>query len=153
MQAVLLRASDDEKLQEELETKAHEVLRKWQSDQRNMGSVAREIFGIARDEGFKEVGEVSKKPLERLIKMAQSTWRWDDFIAGVTGGAGVAGGVASFAGESPWHVASSVLAAVGGTAIGIVVNGVAKAHKKSKESPFRYLTILEDRGVAFTVGA
>jgi hypothetical protein len=123
---------NEEKFRERLEEKARETLRRWTADRANMSSVSKEIFGI---EGFKNVGDFMKKVAEKFMSPEVWTGALSGTIVGLK--------------TRPF------LGAAAGFAIGVVVHVVTSVHRartKEKQSVFRYLTMLEDAGVAFTVG-
>ena len=128
---------NQERLHEKLEDVANDALKRWRSDQFQMGSIAREIFA---DGG----GNEPRKIVEGLIEKARHPEVWSGFTAGLLG---------QHTMSSLMGTAGQILAVVGGTAIGVIFNGFTQAYLKSKSSPFRYLTDLEKAGVTFTIGA
>jgi hypothetical protein len=123
---------NDERLRERLEEQVQEVLRRWKADRLNMSSVSKEIFGT---QGLENVGDFMKKLAEKV--MSPEIW-----------GGTLSGTIAKLS-------VDPFLGAAAGFGVGVVihvVSAVKRARTREKESLFRYLTILEDAGVAFTVG-
>ena len=96
-----------------------------------MSNFNRELFG---SEALKPTGDFAKKLVEKLF---------DDPSAPPAVGA-TAGGLTN----------GTLLGAATGLAIGLIIHGassVSKVRKRAKESPLRFLTMLEKEGVAFTM--
>ena len=123
----------DATLKERLQDTTQMALRSWSQDRANLSALAKEMLGI---EGVKEVGKV----VQDLAKKAATPE-----IGGSTASGAIVGGLHS----------GMLLGAVAGFAVGLVVHTLSSWHKireREKESPYRYLTMLEKAGVAFTIG-
>jgi len=119
---------DPKILEERLNDVANDVFKKWKSDQANLSNYVRELFGE---------GSLSE-PEKLLQKLAEKA-------AGPT----VAG---ALTGEL---TVGALTGAAAGFAIGLMSHGIAtfgKIRKTARNSPVRYLTMLEKNGVGFTVG-
>jgi hypothetical protein len=106
----------------------NEALSAWQQDRMNMSKVSKEVFG---KELLKPTGDFVKSLVEKFAAP----------VAGVATGA-VEGGLEG-----------AVLGAAGGFIVMLVVHAVSswiKAKENESNSPYRYLTQVEDAGVAFT---
>jgi hypothetical protein len=124
-------------LEDRLNGLVNEVFRKWQSDQANLSTYARRLFG----EG------TLAEPAKLAQKLVESA------VGGAAGAAGTAG-----AGGA--HLGGLTLATAAGAAAGFVVAVIfrfvgvwGETKKAAKESPFRYLTTLENQGVTFSFTA
>jgi hypothetical protein len=109
----------------------NDVYRKWECDRANLSNFVSEIFG----EG------ALAQPGKLLEKLAEKAFT--PVAAG--GGAGIIGSLTQ----------GGLIGAAAGFVVGLVTYAGttwAKLKKKEKESPFRYLTLLEKSGVGFMVG-
>lgn len=108
-----------------------DVFRKWESDKANLSGYVREIFG----EGMlSQSGRLLEKLAEKVFTPA---------IAGAS--TAVIGGLTT----------GALIGATAGFAVGLVTySGDAwlKARRRERESPYRYLTMIERDGVSFAVG-
>jgi hypothetical protein len=127
-------------LEERLNDLLNDIFRKWQSDQANLSSYARRLFG---EGALDEPAKLAQKLVESAIK--------GESVAGaatVAGTAGIAGA----------HLGGLTLGITAGAAAGFVVAIVFRAigawgetKKAARESPFCYLTALQDQGVTFSL--
>ncbi len=123
----------DTKLKERLQDSAQEALKKWKQNRANLSALGKEILGI---EGVKEIGKL----VQELAKKAATPE-----VAGSTASGAIVGGLQS----------GTLLGAAAGFAVGVVVHAISswdKVRQREATSPYRYLTMLEKAGVAFTVG-
>jgi hypothetical protein len=105
---------------------ANDIFEKWQKDKANLTGFARAVFGE----------DLLGEPTKLMQTLAEKSF-----------GPTAAG---AYLGEVNNNV---VEGAVAGLAIGIVTHGVAKwceVKRRERNSPLRYLTLMEKRGVAFT---
>jgi hypothetical protein len=112
---------------------ANRVFKQWTHDQRNLSSYVREIF----DEG------ILSEPSKALVKVAEKFFGGPEraFASG-----GIAGTM----------LAHDAIGAAAGCAVGLVFHAAGsywRASRKEKDSPFHYLTMLQDEGVGFVVSA
>ena len=119
---------------------ASKVLRDWRSDRSNMANYWRKFFGEGlADQSEKFVEKVAEKLISGGEKAA--TGSAAGASAAAVGGAGVAG------------IATAAIAGAGaGLAIGVMFHGV-KSYFRMRgaelNSPYRYLTLMEQAGVVF----
>jgi hypothetical protein len=109
----------------------NDVCRKWEADRANLSNFASAIFG---EEAIAQPGKLLEKLAEKAFGPA---------AAGGT--AGIIGGL----------TLGGLVGAAAGFAVGLVTYASttwARLKQKEKESPFRYLTLLEESGVGFAVG-
>lgn len=120
------------RLEERLNDLLNDMFRKWQSDQANLGAYARRLFGAgALDEPFDLA--------QTLIEAAVSS----EGKAGA-GAFAIVGGL----------TLNATAAAAAGFAVAVVYRAVrtwGETRKVAKDSPYRYLSKLQDRGVAFSL--
>jgi hypothetical protein len=124
-------------LEERLNDLVSDIFRKWQSDQANLSTYARRLFG---EGALDEPAKLAQKLVESAISKESG--------AAVVAGTAVAGA----------HLGGLTLDIAAGAAAGFVVAVVFRAvrtwgetKKAAKESPFRYLTALQDQGVTFSL--
>jgi hypothetical protein len=125
--------SNDDTLKERLEDGAQQALTRWSKDRVNLSALGKEVFGF---NGVKDAGKL----IEELAKKAATPE-----IGGSTASGIVVGGLNS----------GTLLGAAAGFAVGIVIHALSSWHKvrqREATSPYRYLTMLEKGGVAFTIG-
>jgi len=119
---------------------ASKVLDEWQKDRMNLSSYWRKFLG-----------EDLMIPGEKFIeKVAEKTWKGGE--AAVTGAATSAAGAAYASGSLGATATCAVAGALGGLSIGIFSHGVKtyfRTAKAERESPYRYLTLMEKAGVVF----
>jgi hypothetical protein len=124
---------NDSKLKERLEDSAQVALKRWQGNRANLGSLLNEMLG---GDGTKEIGGI----LQDLVKEV------------VTPGVGSSAVVVGTPAALTFGVPLGMLAGVG---IAVVVHTLAswqRVRRRASRSPYRYLTMLEKAGVAFTIG-
>lgn len=124
----------EDRLEQYLNDRLNNVFREWQSDQANLSSYARRMFG----EGvLAEPAKLAQKLVESALKPESAG------LAGATATAGYLGG---------FTVAATVAAA--GFVVAVVFRAVeewGETKRVARESPFRYLTALQRHGVSFSV--
>jgi len=127
-------------LDERLNDLLNDIFQEWQSDQANLSAYARRLFG---EGALDEPGKLAQKLVESAIK--------GESVAGVATGAGTAGVAGA-------HLGGLTLGIAAGAAAGFVVAVVFRAigawgetKTAAKQSPFRYLTALQDQGVTFSL--
>jgi hypothetical protein len=116
------------RLQEYLDDTVNDIFRRWRADRANFGRLARTVFG---DEAINEPGKVLEKIVEKAIGIGGPT----------AAGAGV--------GDLTAH---TLVGAGGGLVIGVATHTFAawrRLRQTEAESPWRYLTSLENGGVGF----
>jgi hypothetical protein len=124
---------NDSTLKERLEDTAQTALKRWKHNRANLSSLLKEMVGA---DGTKEVGDI----LQDLVTKVTTP---------ETAGSALAVGA---------HVglkSGFSLGALAGVGIGVVVHTLAslqRVKQRAKRSPYRYLTMLERAGVAFTIG-
>jgi hypothetical protein len=119
--------NDEAKRKERLQDAANDILQKWRQDKANLGAFVQELFG----DGF---FDPEQKVLEKLADAA-----FGPETAGAAAGA---------------ITTHTVLGALAGLALGIVIRtgkSVLNVRRHERESPFRYLTMLEKNGVGLVV--
>jgi hypothetical protein len=116
----------------------NDIFHQWQSEQANLSSYARRLFG----EG------VLTEPEKLVQKIVENAVRPENLVASAAGAAVVGGA----------HLGSLTLAPATGAAAGFVVAVVFRAlrtwgetMRTARESPFRYLTTLQNEGVTFSL--
>lgn len=113
----------------QFEDEASKILRAWEADRKNMSNFWKRFFGF----GLLETGG---KTLEKMISKALET-----APAAATATTGALAGLA---------LQGPVLAAGAGLGIGLFTHA-AKTYidmvKKDEDSPYRYLTLMEEGGV------
>ena len=131
---------DEPTLEGRLNDLLDEIFRKWQSDQANLSNYARKLFG----EG------ALTEPSKLAQKLVESAVRPENVVGSV--------GFAGAAGMAGMHLGGLTLGVAGGAAAGFIVALVFRAGsvwgettKVARESPFRYLTTLQDQGVSFSL--
>jgi hypothetical protein len=120
---------------------ASKALRHWRSDRKSMHSYWRKFFG----EGLVDTSE---KFVETVAE--KLTGGAAEAAAGVAAGAG-AGAVAVAGGGAALATAAIASAGVG-LAVGVVFHGVKsyfRMRTAERDSPYRYLTLMEKAGVVF----
>jgi hypothetical protein len=120
-------------LEERLRSEARDALNAWEKDRANLSALGKQIFDI---EGVKNVGDF----VGELAKKAATPE-----VAGSSATGLVAGYLHS----------GDVLGAAAGFAVGLVVHAASswnKVRDRAANSPYRYLSMAEKAGVAFTVG-
>jgi hypothetical protein len=118
---------DENRRRDRLNDIINDIFRKWKRDRANLSSYARELFG----EG------VLSQPEKLLEKVAESAL-----------GPTVVGALVGDLTET------KVMGAAVGFAIGVffhAAKSVSKVNKTQRQSPLRYLTLLEKSGVGFVV--
>jgi len=125
-------------LEERVKDTLSEMFREWEESQVNLGSVGRQFFGSGV---FTEAGKIAQKMVEAALRPETV----NATIAGATA-AGVVGASAS----PTW-----ILPGAGaGFVVALVFRGLESwrsARDAAKRSPLRYLTRLQEQGVAFSV--
>lgn len=126
-------------LEERLNDEVNDMFKKWQRDQANLSSFARNLFG-------KGPLEEPERLLEELVKSVVKP----EGAAAVATGAGAAGA----------HLGGLTLNVAAGAAAGFVIAIIFRAarvwtdtRKAEKESPYRYLTALQKHGASFSLAA
>ena len=127
----------DPKIREQyLNDLANGLLQSWNRDKSNWSNFVREIFG---DEALGE-------PIEFLKGIAEKAF------SPTTAGA-IAGGVGGGTPEGlTW---GALVGATAGFAVGMIgysVSALSRLRSRAKNSPYRYLSLLEKNGVSFVVG-
>lgn len=125
--------ANPDRLQEYLKDKAATALRQWESNKANMASFKRKFFG---DNVFKPEEDFMKKLAEKAWSAEGMTVAGTPLIAGLTSG--------------------SLLAAGAGLGIGLLFHALSswqKLKSTEKNSPYRYLTMMEKAGVVFTLSS
>jgi hypothetical protein len=118
---------------------ASKVLNDWGSDRSNLASYWRQFFG-------KGLADTSKKFVEKVA---------ENLTSGVEKAAtgGLAGAAAAAIGGGAAPAIMTVVAGAGvGLAIGVIYHGVDSYFRMAgaeEDSPYRYLTLLEQAGVVF----
>jgi hypothetical protein len=118
---------------------ASKVMDKWKADRKNLSRFFRDFFGA----------DSAKLGSDFLSKVADKT------LTGLTGGAGGAAvAKAAVIGSSAGWVGSlsagGVIGAGAGLVIGVIMHGAStygKQVRREKDSPYKFLTTLEDLGV------
>ncbi len=126
-------------LKERLDDLLNDIFREWQRDQVNLSNYSRRLFG----EGvLDEPGKLAQKLVEKAFESKEAQ----------------AVGAASAAGVLGAHIGGLTISAATAAASGFVVALVFRAigvwgetKKAARESPFRYLTALEEHGVSFSL--
>lgn len=121
------------RLQEYLEDKAATAIREWESNKANMASFKRKFFDV---NVFKPEEAFMKKLTEKALIAEGMTVAGPPLIAGLTSG--------------------SVLAAGAGLGIGLLFHALSswqKIKSSERDSPYRYLTMMEKAGVVFTLSS
>jgi hypothetical protein len=116
--------------QQELEDETRKILNDWKADRNNMSNFWKKFFGF----GVVEKGGTF---FEKVISKAAE--------AMPTAGTGTVGAFAGLALHGPL-----LLAAGAGLGIGLVTHGAktyADVRKTERDSPYRYLTLMEEAGV------
>jgi hypothetical protein len=134
MAATIPAMMDETKVRERLIEKAREVLKRWEADRVNLSKIARSVFGGGE---ISDVGDAMQKIVDKLAGKE-------------TGSA-----VAAAAGVHSLLHGGPLLSAAAGIGIGVlchVARSVRSVRESATQSPFRYLTLLERSGVAFTLG-
>jgi hypothetical protein len=118
---------EEARFEKHLKEKVGEVISAWEKSKSKPGSFAKEIF----------VG--SEKPggdfLKKVAEQAAGSTLAGAMVGGLTTGA--------------------LLGAAAGLAVGLVIHASSSARsvvKREQDSPYRFLTLLEKSGVAFTAG-
>jgi hypothetical protein len=115
-------------LEERLNDLLNDIFRKWQNDQANFSSYARQLFGKG---ALKEPNKLIQKLIETAVAPA----------AGAVTGAHI--------GSLTIGIASGALAGFAVALIFWASNAWIDIKNTEQKSPFRYLTTLADNGVAF----
>ena len=105
------------------------MFRRWERDKANLSSFARELFG----EGALEQPQ---KLMEKVAEKALGPEAAGAIVGGLSG--------------------QTMIAAGAGFAIGLVFragSSALKVRKQSRESSFRYLTMMEREGVSFLLSS
>ena len=113
--------------------KAADALRKWESDKANMKSFKRAFLG---DGAFKPGEEFMKKITEKTLSTEGVTIAAPALVGGLTTGSFLIAGL--------------------GLGIGLIFHALSswrKAELAEKNSPYRYLTMMEKAGVVFTLSS
>jgi len=114
-------------LEERLKDEASRVIKTWKQDRLNWSSLAKSVFAV---------DQIAEGATTEGLKLAITTF----------GPLGAAAALSS----------GALIDAAAGLGIGLVAHAVGTAMKTkaaSKKSPFRYLTLAQKRGVAFSVAA
>jgi hypothetical protein len=113
-----------------LENAANDLFKKWERDQANLSAYVRELFG----------DEFLSEPIKALGKIAEKTYGESVASTAIVG-----------------HVSQDYLLGAGaGCAVGLVFHAARSygaIKKRERNSPFRYLTMMQDAGVGFVVSA
>jgi hypothetical protein len=120
---------DEKTRAERLNEVANDIFEKWRKDRANLSNYARAVFGDG----------VLTEPTKLLQKLAEKSF-----------GPTAAG---AYLGEMTHNV---VEGAAVGLAIGMVSHGISKwrdVKRREQDSVLRYLTLMEENGVAFTLQA
>lgn len=126
-------AANPDRLKEYLRDKAADALRKWESDKANMKSFKRAFLG---DGAFKPGEEFMKKITEKTLSTEGVTIAAPALVGGLTTGSFLIAGL--------------------GLGIGLIFHALSswrKAELAEKNSPYRYLTMMEKAGVVFTLSS
>jgi hypothetical protein len=119
--------SRDQQFQDEVS----DVLRAWRGDRANMDNYWRQFFGFG-------LADAAAKPLEKLMsKVAEAV------PAAATAGTGALAGLS---------LGGPLLAFGFGVGIGLFTHAAktfTDIRKRAKNSPYQYLTAMEDAGVVF----
>jgi len=130
-------------LRERLNDLMQDIFRKWQSDQANLSNYARRLFG---DDWLSEPEKLLQKLVESAVKSEGS--------AGAATGAAAAA-AAKIAGPLVGGLTIPILAgAAAGFLVAVVFRAVrvwGETTKAARQSPYRYLTALEEQGVSFSL--
>jgi hypothetical protein len=119
---------DGRRLQEHLDDVVNDIFRRWRSDRANFGRLARSVFG---GDAIREPSKFLEKVVEKAVGL---------------GGPAVAG---AWIGELNAH---TLVGASGGLLIGIATHTLSawqSLRRIEADSPWRYLTTLEEGGVVF----
>lgn len=129
---------NEKTLEQRLNDLMNDIFHQWQTDQANLSSFARQLFG---EGSLAEPGKLVQKLVEDAVKP-------ESVVAGAVGAAAASG----------THLGSLTLATATGATAGFVVAVVFRAlgawgetKKAARTSPFRYLTTLQNQGVAFSL--
>ena len=139
---------------------ASKVLEEWRRDRSNLPAYWRTFFGQGTaDTSQKFVEKVADKLTSGGEKATGSVAAAavGSGVAGAAAGGGVAGatagGVAALAGTGAAGLVTAAVASAGvGLAIGVVFHGVKsyfRMRKNEEDSPYRFLTLMEQAGVVF----
>ncbi|TPI18882.1 hypothetical protein [Mesorhizobium sp. B4-1-1] len=118
---------DRDRRDERLHDTINDIFRKWEKDRANLSNYVRALFG----EG------VLEQP-EKLIEKIAETALGDPAKGAIVGGL----------------TTSSLIGASAGFAVGLAIHTARsffQTRKTEKESPFRYLTLLQKDGVGFVI--
>jgi hypothetical protein len=119
---------DPQLLQEHLDDAVNDIFRRWRADRANFGILARSVFG----------GDVIDEPAKFLEKIFEKATA----VSGPAAAGAWMGGL----------TAHSLVGASGGLLIGVATHTLAawrRLRKSETDSPWRYLSTLEEGGVGF----
>jgi hypothetical protein len=123
------RIGDPKVLTQRLHDQASDMFRQWERDKANLSSFARELFGDG-------ALEQPQKLMEKVAEKALGPEAVGAIAGGLTG--------------------QSLIAAGGGFAVGVIFRAgrsAVKVRRAARESPLRYLTMMEKEGVSFSVSS
>lgn len=131
---------DEARLEERLNDLLNDMFQDWRRDQANLSAYSRKLFG---DGVLAEPQKLLQKLMEDVVK---------------PGGGPTALGAASGAAAVHHSIGGLTLGVAAGAAAGFVVGVVFRGvsawsdtKKAAAESPYRYLTTLQERGVSFSL--
>lgn len=135
----------DESIREtEIKDLLADVFREWDKERAVLAATGRSFFGDG----------VLAEPRKLIEKIGEALLKPEAGLAGAQGAALAGVPQAAHAAAAGGGLAPVLLTAGFGFVVGVVFRGVeswAKVQTTAKESPLRYLTMLENQGVTFTV--
>ena len=129
---------DEARLEERLNDLLNDMFQDWRRDQANLSAYSRKLFG---EGALAEPGKLVQKLVEDAMKPG-----------GGTTAVGAAAGVATHHASIGGLTLGSAAGAAAGFAVAVVFRAVSawgETKKAASDSPFRYLTTLQDQGVSF----
>jgi hypothetical protein len=147
-QAAKIPTMDDGKDRENaFKQAASDVMEKWKSDRKNLSGFAREFFSL--DAATLATSFASKVADKTFTGMAAGAATKATVTAAAVAGSSSAGWLGSLA-------AGGIIGAGAGLIIGLIAHAgktYFKQVQREKDSPYRFLTTLEDAGVVFRSAA